>query len=253
MHDDRRVLDGTGAGRRRRAVSRVTARTWSLRRARVTSRSRLGAVALREVGDEVVGRRAVVPDVEGAHAGVLVDVLAVDAHRLEHDVVALGGAEAVLPRDDVQAGGEALDVPLPRTGSVSSKSLMSNTTLRSGVAKVPKLATWASPHACTVEAGDRRGREVHRHDRGAAAEERERRRRHAVVAHRDELGDARAALLLEHRDRVAVARFRRPSRRAPSAARRPAARGRPPAGRRRCSGAHAADPSLASCGELFPS
>ena len=34
--------------------------------------------------------------------------------------------------------------------SVSSKSLMSKTTLRSGVAKVPKLATWASPQACTV-------------------------------------------------------------------------------------------------------
>ena len=35
-------------------------------------------------------------------------------------------------------------------GSVSSKSLMSNTMLRSGVAKVPKFATCASPHACTV-------------------------------------------------------------------------------------------------------
>ena len=27
---------------------------------------------------------------------------------------------------------------------------MSNTMVRSGVANVPKLATWASPHACTV-------------------------------------------------------------------------------------------------------
>ncbi len=35
-------------------------------------------------------------------------------------------------------------------GSVSSKSLMSKTTLRSGVANLPKLLTWASPHACTV-------------------------------------------------------------------------------------------------------
>ena len=35
-------------------------------------------------------------------------------------------------------------------GSVSSKSLMSKTRLRSGEAKAPKLARWASPHACTV-------------------------------------------------------------------------------------------------------
>ena len=35
-------------------------------------------------------------------------------------------------------------------GSVSSKSFTSKITLRSGVAKVPKLATCASPHACTV-------------------------------------------------------------------------------------------------------
>ena len=34
-------------------------------------------------------------------------------------------------------------------GSVSSKSLMSNIMLRSGVANSPKLLTWASPHAWT--------------------------------------------------------------------------------------------------------
>ncbi|MCY1181367.1 hypothetical protein D9M73_218670 [compost metagenome] len=34
-------------------------------------------------------------------------------------------------------------------GRVSSKSLMSNTRLRSGVAKKPKLSRWQSPQACT--------------------------------------------------------------------------------------------------------
>ena len=34
-------------------------------------------------------------------------------------------------------------------GSVSSKSLMSNSSCRSGLAKPPKFATWQSPHACT--------------------------------------------------------------------------------------------------------
>ena len=34
-------------------------------------------------------------------------------------------------------------------GSVSSKSLMSNSSRRSGLAKPPKFAAWQSPHACT--------------------------------------------------------------------------------------------------------
>ena len=34
-------------------------------------------------------------------------------------------------------------------GRVSSKSLMSNTSRRSGAAKMPKFERWASPHACT--------------------------------------------------------------------------------------------------------
>jgi hypothetical protein len=35
-------------------------------------------------------------------------------------------------------------------GNVSSKSLTSNTSLRSGEANNPKLARWASPQACTI-------------------------------------------------------------------------------------------------------
>ena len=79
--------------------------------------------------------------------------------------------------------------------------------LRSGVANVPKLATWASPHACTVRpvtgVDDRSMAMI----AAPPAEERERRLGHAPVADRHELRDTRARLLLEHRDRVAVARF----------------------------------------------
>ena len=35
-------------------------------------------------------------------------------------------------------------------GLVSSKSLMSNTTVRSGAANRPKLDRWASPHCCVM-------------------------------------------------------------------------------------------------------
>ena len=64
-------------------------------------------------------------------------------------------------------------------GSVSSKSLMSKTRLRSGVANLPKLVTCASPHACTRRPVTGCRGEVHRHDRRRAPEERERRFGHA--------------------------------------------------------------------------
>ena len=62
-------------------------------------------------------------------------------------------------------------------GSVSSKSLTSNTIVRSGAAKPPKLTRCASPQiwARKPEVGGRR--EVGGHDRGRTAVERERRRR----------------------------------------------------------------------------
>ena len=121
VHDDRRVFDeprptvavGGEAGHRPHVVFAQRAGDVALG---------LGAVALREVGDDVVGGRAVVPDGERPHAGELVDVLAVDTHGLEHHAVALRGREPVFSCDDVQAGGEALDVPLPRTAARSRRS-----------------------------------------------------------------------------------------------------------------------------------
>ena len=55
-----------------------------------------------------------------------------------------------LPRaGDHQAGRQPLDVPLPRAGRVSSKSLTSKTSRRSGEANTPKLDRCASPHSWT--------------------------------------------------------------------------------------------------------
>ena len=60
-------------------------------------------------------------------------------------------------------------------GSVSSKSLMSNTSRRSGEANRPKFDRWASPQACTSKPGAGGAGEVGRHDQRRPAVERERR------------------------------------------------------------------------------
>ncbi len=62
-------------------------------------------------------------------------------------------------------------------GSVSSKSLTSNTSRRSGVPKTPKFERCASPQSCTSKSRARRRREVGGHDQRRAAVERERRDR----------------------------------------------------------------------------
>ena len=60
-----------------------------------------------------------------------------------------GRLEPVLATGDGDARGQALDVPLPGPGSVSSKSLASKTSARSGDANRPKFERCASPLAWT--------------------------------------------------------------------------------------------------------
>ena len=134
-------------------------------------------------------------------------------------------------------------------GSVSSKSFTSKITLRSGVAKVPKLATCASPHACTVRPVTGVTRQVGGHHRRRTAVERERRRGHTLVAHRHQLLDARQRLLFEDVDGIGAAVRRAPVR--VGRAGHLGAEGAPgvPAlvAGARC--AHLADPTLHRCGE----
>ena len=87
-------------------------------------------------------------------------------------------------------------------GAVSSKSFMSKTSVRSGEPNTPKFDRWASPHSCTRRPECRRLRQIRRHDQRAAAVEGKRRRQHAAVADRHQLGHPRGRLLLQQRDRV---------------------------------------------------
>ena len=82
-------------------------------------------------------------------------------------------------------------------GSVSSKSLMSNTSRRSGdgeAAEVGEVRVAAALHLAARMRGVRR--QVGRHDRGRAPVERERRHEHPPVPQRHQLGHPAARLLL---------------------------------------------------------
>ena len=114
-------------------------------------------------------------------------------------------------------------------GSVSSKSLTSNTSRRSGEANTPKFDRCASPQHCTFSPDRGVGREILRHDHRRPAIERERRHEHPAVADRDQLRDARLGLAFEQLHRIDAVGRRAQRRRGASAAPPPAppCRGRP--------------------------
>ena len=135
-------------------------------------------------------------------------------------------------------------------GSVSSKSLTSNTSRRSGEANTPKFDRCASPQHCTRQPRARRRRQVAGHDQRRAAVERERRDEHPPVADRHELRHARLGLALEQLDRIGAVRRAARTRRGSSAAppRAPPCRAppaRPPSDAGRSSAATSAEPTPA--------
>ena len=149
-----------------------------------------------------------VPDVEAAHARVLGEVLAVGACRgdgrdpsgVVRHVVGVGRHG--------QAGGQALEVPLPRSpyrlvevvGTEDEPPLS-----RRVQPEVQQVGIAAELH---VQPGHGRGGEVVGHHRRRPAVERERRGEHPPPADRDQLWDTRLVLGLEYRQRVRTGRRR---------------------------------------------
>ena len=108
--------------------------------------------------------------------------------RVEHDLLLILDVEAAVRATISMLTARRLTSHSHGPGSVSSKSLMSNTSWRSGEAKTPKFERCASPQHCTVKPRARRRREVAGHDERRSAVERERRDEHAPVADRTSSG-----------------------------------------------------------------
>src|SRR5690349_298664 len=131
-----------------------------------------------------------VPDVEVAHRGELAHRFAIATGDCEDGRAALCVAEAAVPGGDLEARGEALDIPLERAAQrlVEVVEVEDERPLRRGEAAEVREVRVAAK--LDVEPRSRRRREVMRHYGGSAAVHRERRGEHAAVADRDELGDA---------------------------------------------------------------
>ena len=97
-------------------------------------------------------------------------------------------------------------------GSVSSKSLISRISSRSGEAKPPKFARCASPHNWAYNPVLGHGRQVRRHDRRRPAVESEGRSQHAPIADGYQLRDTRGSLRFKQVNRVRSISRRCPGR-----------------------------------------
>ena len=105
---------------------------------------------------------------------VLREPLPVRAGRGEHDVVAHGPREAPLPADDVQARAQAFDVPLPRPGHRLVEVVDVEDEVALGARELAEVRDVRVATRLHAQARHRIRREVHRHHRGRAPEERER-------------------------------------------------------------------------------
>ena len=109
------------------------------------------------------------------------------------------GGEAVVPRGDLQARRQALDVPLPRPGMGLVEVVDVEDQAGAPGRRTPRSCDrWASPQSLDDDTGARRAREVARHRQRRAAVEGERRDRHPSVADRQQFRYPGSRLAFQH-------------------------------------------------------
>jgi hypothetical protein len=162
----------------------------------------LAGRALALAGERIAELRGVesgVPDVERALPGEVAHRRAVGSDDGAGEVADGRVGELAIAPGDGEAGCEAQQIPLPGPGRVSSKSLRSNSSSRSGRGEDAEVAEVGVAAELDAQARGRDAGEVGRHDGGGAPVERERAHRHAGVAQWDETGDAIGVLRSQYR------------------------------------------------------
>jgi hypothetical protein len=150
-----------------------------------------------------------IPHIEDRHLAELRHALAIRSRAGQRGVSGVGFTEAVVTTGKDEARGQALDVPLPRSGErlIEIVDVEDDPPFRRGkIAEVHQMAVAARLHA---QPGCRRGREIRRHVERRPAIESERRVQHAAVANRNQLGKSPLVRFLQqtHRIRTAARRF----------------------------------------------
>ena len=136
--------------------------------------------------EQLAGFQVLVPGLQTAHPGRAAHPVPVLAHAGHDDRAPVRGGEPAVAAQDLEAGREPLDVPLPRTGQrlVEVVDVEQHPPLRGAEqAEVRQVGVAAQLHG---DAGPGRAGQVGGHDGRRAAEERERRHEHPAVPDRDE-------------------------------------------------------------------
>ena len=136
----------------------------------------------------------------------------VRVHARDDHCAAIGAGKAAGATHHLEAGGQAFDVPLPRSGEGLVEVVDVEQQLPFGRAEEPEIREVRVAAELHGDAGSRSAAEVEGHDRRRPSIERERRHQHAPVADREQLGHPARALRLQHRDRVGAIRRGRESR-----------------------------------------
>ncbi len=151
-----------------------------------------------------------VPELQRLQLAVLAHRLAVGADARGRHVPGCRILLAVVPARHDEARGEALHVPLPRSGKglVEVVDGEDDPPLRGG--EPPEVGEVRVPAALDVHARRRRGRQVGRHGEGRPAIEGERGADHASVAEREQLGQPPLLGREDHLNRIAASGGRLP-------------------------------------------
>jgi len=115
---------------------------------------------------------------------------AIRGRDVEHALTRALGGEAVVAGRDLEAGSEALDVPLERSRRRLVEVVDVEHQAAVGRGEPPEVGQVGVTAELHLEIGGGRHREIGRHDERRAPVEGERRHQHALVAQRHELGDA---------------------------------------------------------------
>ena len=148
-----------------------------------------GPVSAGEVLDHVTDRDPVVPEVEGPFRGIARHALAVLASGGPHHSSALRAGEATLAGDDLQAGAQAFDVPLPWTRQRLVEVVDVEHEVPLGGGELPEVAHVGVAARLHGQSGGGGRREIHGHDGGATPEEGEWRLGHAGVPDGHQVGN----------------------------------------------------------------
>ena len=153
-------------------------------------------------GERLVNVEARVEDLQVALAGEAGHGAAVAGRAGPHRRLALGVGEAPVAAGHLEAGRQALEVPLERAreGLVEVVDVEVHAPL--GGAEDAEVRQVGVAAELGAQVGRRRGGQVAGHDQGGAAVEGEGRDQHAPVADRHQLGHAGLGLALEQGDRV---------------------------------------------------